>query len=367
MTDPHPTPASQPQRAARRYVAVLLCAIVAFALLMAGTAIYLQPAIGDLTRIGARSERSFGPAGYGPVPVARPALVSLPPDTVPTAGGGIVIFGDSFSIVKPDRMSWIDQVQQATALPVTVARGDFRLVRAYLASEAFRADPPRAIIVETVERYLVERAVAARDPGALCPDGVAPVRQLARPLGTPDMALRDPEPVTRFDSLDALFLRAVPALRRLFVGAGTEVVEVGLSRDDLFSSRSADRLLIYGEDVSRHVAGFFGRPVGADMACGLRQVADLAGAVPLIVVVAPDKRTVYDAWITDDLPRKAVPGIDLAAEALGDRLVDLRPDLIGAVMAGTRDVYLPNDTHWGEAGHRIAGAAVARRLLAPAR
>ena len=85
----------------------------------------------------------------------------------------------------------------------------------------------------------------------------------------------------------------------------------------------------------------------------MRQQVEANGQTRFVLIVAPDKLTAYSDFIANKKLRnismltelsernnKVIPRIDLA--------------LISAIRNGEQDVYLPDDTHWGSSGHRIA-------------
>jgi hypothetical protein len=78
--------------------------------------------------------------------------------------------------------------------------------------------------------------------------------------------------------------------------------------------------------------------------------------------MVPDKSWAYApylpaaSWQVDAAARLAPAGVAMPR-------VDLA--LRAAIAAGVADVYLPDDTHWGSAGSRIAARVVARYLGQP--
>ena len=375
MTDPAPQTAAERRRAreARRAVAVLVVGMTLIGVALGLFAWRLQPPEGDLARISGASSRDFGWRGEAEG-FARDHRRELSPQALLRGAdpGGVLVFGDSFSIRHVGGISWINTLHEATGLETVFARIDgFGSVMAYLESDAFAARPPRAVIVQTVERALLARAAALHDPGAPCapPAPSAPVSAASEaPLALPRRSLIRR---TTFESFDELMSWGALAARLRLTGGDEPVLEVGLSRGDLFTHRAADRMLILGADVVNHRPPRM-RPADPDRAakaliCGLRRLAAAAeGRAPLWVMIAPDKRTAYDPWIADPLSPRGLDLFPLAREALGPALIDPLPALRAAVEGGTRDVHFPDDSHWGAAGHRIAGELAARALTGAA-
>lgn len=360
------TPCPRAEARLRGYLAIVLGAVVALALGIGGGAIWLAPSSGDLVRIGGWSARDFGWQGSKSGHAAdHYDRISVPALLDGASPGDILVFGDSFSTPQRGGISWINTLHMRSGHMVRFVRvEDFRAIGRYLDSDAFRRTPPGALIVETVEREAVHRALQVHDPDRPCaPPG--PARPMAAAQAAPlDLPPLDFTRRARFDSMDEMFSWGALAIRIRLKGR-PDAPMVGLNRADLFSSRRSDRMLIYRDDILRHIpAAFPGAAPAAAIpraVCGLRQLAARAGDVPLRVVIAPDKRSVYADWITTPLPGKPIDVFALARVALGDIVVDLYGPLRRAAPL-RRDVYYPDDSHWGPEGHRIAGRTVAAAL-----
>lgn len=370
MTDPAPQTAAERRRAreARRAVAVLVVGMTLIGVALGLFAWRLQPPEGDLARISGASSRDFGWRGEAEG-FARDHRRELSPQALLRGAdpGEVLVFGDSFSIRHAGGISWINTLHEATGLEVVFVRiHGFGPVLNYLGSETFARRPPRAVIVQSVERVLLERAVALHDPVAACEPPTAPF-PIAAATEAPLALSRVRFPRrTKFKSFDELMSWGALATR-LRLSSNEPVLEVALGRPDMFSHRASDRALILGADVTNHLLPRM-RPAKPDQAaetlvCGLRRLATAArGRVPLWVMIAPDKRTAYDPWITDPLPPKTLDLYLLARAALGNALIDPLPALRAVIEGGTRDVHFPDDSHWGPAGHRIVGELAARAL-----
>lgn len=371
MTPASLSPAAETRRArAGRLAAGLLAAgMAAIGLAVGAFGWSLQPPEGDLVRISGASSREFGwrgeATGFAEDHRRELSLAALLRGADP---GEVLVFGDSFSIRHAGGVSWINTLHEATGLEVAFVRvNDFAPALRYLRSEAFAARPPKAVIVQTVERALLVRAVSLRDPAAPCeaPPPPAPVAAAPEaPLALPRRVLTRR---TAFESFDELMSWGALAARLRLTGGEEPVLEARLTRTDLFSHAAADRVLLLGADVRNQRADVI-RPADPAAAaeavrCGLRRLAAAAeGRAPLWLMIAPDKRTVYAPWIAD---RLAPPALDLYAvahEALGPALIDPLPALRATAEAGVRDVHFPDDSHWGPRGHALAGTLAARAL-----
>lgn len=333
----------------RRFNRALLGLGLAGAGLMLGLGLWLEPVSGDLARVGFHAERDFG--WRGGQAVFAPAL----------AGPGrldgqydVVVVGDSFSRPMPGEAwtgrYWTDHLAARTGLSVGVFHLLVTPPDQVLASPAARS--ARLVVVETVERQL---APLFDEPGPC-----------VAPPAPPPVALPRAEaarPVPRDRALwgmpagpDYLFGFARTALQRWLTGGdGTRARMLRLDPPGPFTSRRPDRLLVFREDYNRR---HWSEASWARIVCrlGAVQARAVQGGAGFVLLVAPDKTTAYAALLAPGdrtpgaLPRlAAVPGLALARTDLA---------LTAAIAAGVKDVYLPDDTHWGSAGAAIAAGAV---------
>jgi hypothetical protein len=167
--------------------------------------------------------------------------------------------------------------------------------------------------------------------------------------------------------LDSFSLDAAADLVRKYAGrlvVGdllTDVREFRLARNDLFSSRKSDRLLLFSRDL---VKASLSEPDKENIARSLETIRDRFvgnSRSRFVLLVAPDKHTAY--WVYAILDLKENPTLipNLAARLSG---VTPKVDeaLKAAIRTGVMDVYLPDDTHWASAGHKLAADKVSRFL-----
>jgi hypothetical protein len=352
----------------RQYLCMLLglCGIAAVGVWF--LAIGREPLTGDLARVGGYGERQFGWNGVEErfsSPLAEPGR--------PDGDYGIVVIGDSFSSrTTPDRQTsdgsfWTDFLANDTGLPV----GVFDIARVsvddYLASPGYRHHPARLVILELAERTLRARLGGTGE----CPTPGPPVAvrldRTAEPLvpGAYRRALvphsLDVAAGELADSVRKDLLRDVLHLDTAWV------LRLPLSRSDLFSSRAAGELLIFADD--RGKADWTAGDWDAIRCRLLRDQRAVTGngATAFLFALVPDKSIAYAAylhpapWLIDATERLAEPP--------GLNMPRLDVALRAAIAAGTRDVYLPDDSHWSTAGSRIATKTVLRYLresLSPA-
>jgi len=338
----------------RRFNLVLGGWLGAMLLGFSGVALWLEPMRGDLTRLGFYAENDFGWRGE--------EKRFVPPLAGVRGDAEIVVIGDSYSLpTTPDRQTgwggfWTDHLAALTGLSVGVVDHTGGPIAA--AIEAVLAQgKPRLVIIEIAERTLRQRLGDRVGCGELSP--ARPVRTLgmvAAPVEPEKFERGRTGPLEMYRRDYLLDFARANLLRAVGRSPGGMVWRVRLARDDLFSSRRPGELLVYQQDYERAAwsAEDWGR-----IACGLRGLAARArsGGADVLVLIAPDKASVYAPYLApadraeDAVSRLAGMGVDLVR-------VDLA--LRRAVAAGGRDVYLPNDTHWGSLGAWIAAEAVLR-------
>lgn len=339
------------------YFASVLSSVLVLVASAWGIAWWLEPLCGDLTRIGGFAERDFG--------VNAPQLEFHP--LVSTYGDwdrpvDVLVIGDSFAN-RPVRQ-WQNWLAVQTGWRIHTLDKNKVSLDALLASAQYRQQPPRVVIWNVVERDLLYEygknggdcqpyvPLAEGEPLIRHPSWQAPVPPvpIARPTGWSGLNPGFPSIWLWKSVLRALGLEASKTLR------------VPLARSDLFSSRAATELLVYRDDLLKQSWK------AADLQrirCGFARLAsrfEANGVTRFVSALAPDKSSAYQAWLADKsaLPQSRLPEL-LEHFPIPDARLDRA--LTAAITAGTRDVYLPNDTHWGTAGQQAVAESVLDLLL----
>ena len=139
------------------------------------------------------------------------------------------------------------------------------------------------------------------------------------------------------------------------------VLELRPDAPQLFSSRARDRILLLNDDFVLRQR-WEGRE-GAAVEGYLEAERALArSGIPLVLMVFPDKLTVYADYLQDSEWQGSSVIPKLAASVRMPRLDEAYAD---ALAQGTTDLYAPNNTHTGSAGSRLA-AQVFLNFLAQA-
>lgn len=312
--------------------------------------LYLYPVDGDLVRVGFLAQRDFTAQAPAPA-LLREAGSRAAPDA------DILVLGDSFAA----RNAWQSELARLTGR--RVATWHFDAVRCTpdwidKAIAGALVAGARTVIVESVEREFLDRfegdAQCAKDhypqaepevgplPGQRSQWAIFPmdIRHLAKSA----VRFRDARHAGRYRS-------------------GKTVV-VDLVRDDLFSHPLPARLAYFNQDEHKfeHWDETRARATVARLAAWRADAA--SRGVDLHFLLIPDKSSVYWPYI---VPAQQLPypqnGEGLHALVAGaqsaqhDMLVYLRAQVLVH-----KDVYRPDDTHFGAAGYRLTAARVAAWL-----
>lgn len=342
----------------RRYVLWLFAVVCWPALAMFMLGIYLEPVSGDLTRVGFYSERAFG--WRQPQPVFAKPLYDVGKYE---RYHDMVVLGDSFALARP-RQQWQNHLAAATGWSIAVMEYDKFDWRRLLASPVFLAAPPKLVVFESVERSFPQRIRSRQICAPKAHEQAAPKPPLLRAE-----LLRAPAPPADSNVRKADWgkIKLGFVINYLWKGARRAVTgvdrsgarKIALTRAAPFSSREQNEMLVYKDDILKRDAW---REMSLEeMDCRIRQIKEAVeanGVTRFVLLVAADKLTSYADFVADEDLR----GLSLLGQ-LSERLPDVMPRadraLKAAIRAGETDVYLPDDTHWGDAGHR----AVADTLL----
>ncbi len=350
-----------------RYVKRLLALalIPAFGLFSLG--VYLQPLYGDLTRIGSYSEKEFGwnkPQLEFQYPLFDIGRYDRYYD--------VVVLGDSFSNARP-RHQWQNHLVKATGWSVTTLDFGKTKLDQVLESKFFHENPPKYLILEWVERSLPQRIRRIQS----CKVADLPSRKKSSSIRfyqtmplKPDernyLALHVERKTDWSDiKLGWVFRYVWHNVSRIINGNEyTDATNVKLSRPAPFSSINKKTLLVYKSDLSK-VAEW--RQIRlAEMGCGIEMMRDKVeanGYTQFVLMVAPDKLTAYADFIGEKDLRNTS-----RLSTLSDQYPGIMPrldlTLISAIHQGEQDVYLPDDTHWGSTGQKIAAGTLLTFLRA---
>jgi len=351
----------------RGYNRLLALLLLPPLLLLIAASLLLEPLRGDLTRIGGYTENQFGwtkPQVRFEPPLVQVGTYQKPYD--------VVVLGDSFSSSPfgtdqtDPGVYWPNHLAQRSGMSVLSLNMFKHGLGSVLANPHFQTSPPRLVVLQIVESmlglYFVQDARGYL--GSTKGQCGAPPAQTTSELGPLVPRAAATQPWVRDRSRGLAFGQAVnylwKTIRREAFGIDTTGVQnFALRRSDLFSNRASDRLLVHARELDK-VA--WSEVMIRALRCNLVEAqnrVEANGKTRFILMVAPDKLTIYGNYLVDsrysDLSR-----LSNLFEGTGVRTVDLRTPLQRALNCGMIDLYLPNDTHWSSSGHAIAADAILR-------
>lgn len=336
----------------RILLATLLCVGALYAL-----AWWLQPVYGDLVRIGGHAEREFG--WNAPMFEFSPLEATWGGDSYSRAVD-VLVLGDSFANLRPP-MQWQNRLAALTGWRIHTLDKHHVDIDRLLDSPLFRDRPPRVVIWNTIERDLRDEYA---DNDGRCAPHVPSVASLVLPVrasGAQPRAFMRPRGVDGINPGHArawLWKNLLRDHTGLYRG---DTLHLRLKRADLFSSRDSRGLLIYRLDLLK---GDW-RDTDLDRTrCSFASMAarfERNGVTRFVTALAPDKSSAYRPWLVEpaQFPESRLPAL-----MRGFPVADARLDLVlaEAIRRGTKDVYMPDDTHWGSAGHDLAAHAILKLL-----
>ena len=322
--------------------------------------LWLEPVDGDLTRIGGFSERDYG--WRIPQAVYRHPL---PVDDQTYRYHDLLVLGDSFATARP-KLQWQNRIALLTGWSIGTLSSYRMSIEQLLVDPEFKKHPPRLLIFESVERDLAARLPALEKdegPGIKARNWRMPPRKAQTSAMDGAMVLESRS--HPFSEIQIPFVARylMRTFQRDVLGMQPgKSLRLSLRRNDLFSSRKSADLLMFRDDFKKE-AGWQALGVEglADRIRQLKARVESNGVTRLIVLVAPDKSTAYRTFLLN--PSES-PKSNLSA--LIARCSDIMPDtdrlLLQTIEKGEKDIYAPNDTHWGSSGHALIAELVLRFL-----
>jgi hypothetical protein len=335
----------------RTYSLILLLPIAILALLTLGLKFYLEPLEGGLTRIGSYKESDYG--WNKPLPVSTNKTVnyaSYPNQN--TAYYPIVVVGDSFShpIGRRD-FGWQQLLADYSGLDSVTYDRKYVRVEDFIASKHYKKNPPSLLIFQFVERKLHYMASLAP---IICPAVQSPVitpSPVVTTIKDIDLGIynRPKGLASLSETIHFLFKR---------VRFKTKSRIDALNREDLFSSKLSSQLLWYYKDLEKFKFKDADIEKAGCYLSHLQNIAQSNGKTRFLTMIAPDKTTIYGRYF-----KKAPLGFEVRdmiglVTKPGLNILRLDHKLSLAAENGIKDIYLPNDTHWGFVGHDLAAKSV---------
>jgi hypothetical protein len=306
-----------------------------------------MPFDGDLTRLGGYSEHDYGwndKQSFLISDLSVKGEIGVYYD--------IMVVGDSFSHQQPWGRLWHNYLNQDPDLSVGVFYiNDFKRI---LDSSFFKANPPKILIYESVERLL--RSRFHNSTGIGCIDNKIKIQKNKLILD----AVKTKKYFERDDSFTMYIGHSIKHLWNLFKWNWRQspVVRHQLVTEKLFTNSKSDELLTISHSLRK---SSWSDGDWSEIGCRmleLQQKIESNGVTGMAYLIAPDKISIYGEYLLDSKYKNLskLPFIYNFKDLNTIPLVDL---FKLELSQGSKDLYLPNDTHWGGRGHEIAGKKTA--------
>lgn len=346
----------------KKYNVIVLGPLGIIFLVLYALALVLEPIDGDLTRTGPYLESEFG--WNLPQDQFETDLYTIAPNGKYDQYYDVVVVGDSFSTME-FTYQWQNYLTLLTGwsnITYNIHQTD---IDKLINSEAFKKHPPKLFIWQFVERSISLHPSPATaecqtnpDPSWKIPT-VQPMKASVLPL----------ERDRRVSFFNPNFHESSHYLKYFLRGLVTpdmskhaRVIRLPLNSGGLFSSKNDREILLYNRDfwkVQQFKEEFLER-----RRCRISRLQNQVqqnGVTKFIALPAPDKTTSYEEYIEFD----AIKNINLIELLDTDpRLNLVRLDRVfkKQIKEGVKDLYPPNETHWGSRGHRLTAETLIEYL-----
>lgn len=344
----------------KRYSAIVIGLTTLAAAASAGFMWYAQPIAGDITRTGAFLERDYGwnqPQQAIPKTTRSDAEIGKP---------RMWVIGDSFS----EAGFWQAYLHEQYTFDFTHLNHINR--KRILARLDDPARKPDVLVLEIGERGMPDffdaptknfgkaASCDALDNATADNVDVAALQHQINQL--PDFPLKErATTLTQVNQISQGLHYAKLHLDILRKPSKRKGTAFALTRNDLMSHRQSDHLLVYYADLLM-------KDYPADTSiqtiqCNIEKLAaELRERnIPFVIAAVADKSSVYAPYLSDERFKREPLLSRLDLQRIPEA-INLLPTKREFVAAGTVDVYLPNDTHWGHAGYQITAASIQMAL-----
>ena len=317
--------------------------------------LYVQPVEGDLTRIGGYSERNYG--WNLPQEVLNPNFST---ERTYDKYYDIVILGDSFSISG----IWQAYFTAHTDLSYTTLSWDNATVKDILNNPNFINTPPKLFVVESGVRYLSLRFYSKAQTCPASNSSRFSTEWLTKSGEHDNLFIKRSRDtsidLTKINLKFALHYIENSLFRLIFNNDFSKVKKYALTRNDLFSNIiSSDILLLQTWSSKNNLT-----PDKLSAAiCEVSNVQNLVqnnGKTIFVFMPIPEKGSAYLNYILE--PEFTALNVD--QELINNNVNTPKLEMLikKAIDGGEKDLYLPNDTHFGYKGYQLTATALYQLL-----
>lgn len=321
--------------------------------------LWSQPLTGDLTRISAYPERWFG---WNDAQLDITALVN---NERAAGKRHILVVGDSFS----EAGHWQSFLGNKYTFSF-IHNGKTTLAKILT---RIGKDKPDAVIIETAERafpdmYGVGSVFLTAANGCTLPE-----KHLAQSR-TPGSTMQKIASLPSFPEIK----------RKVLPDAGNNISEgfhalkiwakalvspkkrkaktLALTQTGLFSNKRSGQILLLSKDFLLYDSA--DESSVRSIRCSMQNTAATLAqtGIPYVILAIPDKTTAYQPYLANDEIRQRPALINRLNVDQIPHGIDMLPSIREMAAAGHKDIYLPDDTHWGYKGFQLAAALIDMEL-----
>jgi hypothetical protein len=339
------------------YNSILIILVAFLVSLSASIMLWSQPITGDLTRISAYPERWFGWND------AQQNITPLINSKRTSGKRHILVIGDSFSeaghwqAYLGEKYSFTFIHNSKTTLP--------RILK------LIQKDSPDAIILESAERALPDlynKGSTFLSVAETCslPESSQqfvhydPQEKISALPVFPNMA-REVWPRTGENISEGYHALKI-WLKALIRPEKRKAKPLDLTRNDLFSNTRSNQILAFSKDFLLYDTA--DETSIKTMRCSMQAAANALtqANIPYVMLAIPDKSTAYQPLLANDDIRQRPALINRLHIDEINHGINMLPFIQNMAATGHKDIYLPNDTHWGYKGFQLAAVLVDTEL-----
>ena len=332
------------------YNKILLTVFTILGVCISALMFWLQPFLGDLSRIGGFTENDYGWNGQQKKFTKPHYKIGDSIDDYDQYYD-IVTIGDSFSVNQ--EQSWQNYLALSTNSTIITFHRQTVTASSLLNHSQFKETPPKLFIFEIVEHGI---QTALHD--------ITLSHQESN--GTLDVTNEFNVEEVNFDSYMQSYTRvtenkfsmdtALHYLKiniRQLLGSRKKVIPYQLkNKRKFFSNRAIDTVLFYHLDNLKLSITNKEWEIIEKRFAALQHLSELNQKTKFLSMVAPDKRTAYSGLINDGEKYPSV--LDLMPNINRVNWIDVLGGINKMIDNEEVDIYLPNDFHWGYKGYYSA-------------
>lgn len=341
----------------KTYNSILIILVVFLVSLSAAIMLWSQPITGDLTRISAYPERWFG---WNDPQQDITALINS--KKMP-GKRHILVIGDSFS----EAGHW--QAYLGEKYSFTFIHNSKTTLANILSR--IEKDKPDAVILESAERALPDlynkgsTFLTTTETCSLPEKDITPVQldlqQEISALPAFQSAIRKTKPNAGKNISEGY--HALKILLKALVSPKKRKAQIlELTRTDLFSNTRSHQILSLSKDFLLYDTA--DEKSIRTIRCSMQSAANTLAqtGIPYVILAIPDKTTAYQPYLANDDIRQRPALINRLHIDEINHGIDMLPFIQNMAAAGHKDIYLPNDTHWGYKGFQLAAVLIDTEL-----